>query len=123
MQEDHSSCSVGPYIPLTSEKDVLGKLKKLSAAEEFFDALGLAYDPKVLAVARLHILKRMGQYLSGDDLEDLPDRVVIARCRSYLERAYQDFIASSPLEQRVFKVLKNAVEPSEVPFVPFDELT
>jgi nitrogenase-stabilizing/protective protein len=122
MAEDHSACSIGPIIPLAKETDVLGKLKKLSSAEDFFEGLGLTFDPAVLAVARLHILKRMGEYLSGDDLEGLPDRVVIARCRSYLERAYEDFAKSSPLQQRVFKVLKEAVAPREAPFVPLDEL-
>lgn len=123
MDEDHSACSVGPVIPLSVETDVLGKLKTLSSAEDFFAALGLAFDPAVLRVARLHIMKRMGEYLATDDLDGLPARVVIARCRSYLERAYQDFTASSPLEQRVFKILKNAVAPEEKPFVSFDELT
>ena len=94
MEEDHSSCGIGPVIPLAATKDVLGALKKMSSAEDFFTGLGVAYDPSVLSVARLHILKRMGQYVGGDDLDDLPDRVVIARARSYLERAYQDFVAS-----------------------------
>lgn len=123
MSEDHSACSIGPIIPLASEKDVLGKLKKLSSAEDFFQGLGVPFDPAILSVARLHILKRMGEYLGGDDLEGLPDRVVIARCRSYLERAYEDFATSSPLQQRVFKVLKQAVEPQDNAFVSLDELT
>lgn len=123
MDEDHSACSVAPVIPLAAESDVLGKLKTLSSAEDFFAALGLAFDPAVLRVARLHIMKRMGEYLATDDLDGLPARVVIARCRSYLERAYQDFVASSPLEQRVFKVLKSAVSPEEKPFVSLDELS
>lgn len=123
MSEDHSACSIGPVIPLAAETDALGKLKKLSSAEDFFQGLGVQFDPAILSVARLHILKRMGEYLGGDDLEGLPNRVVIARCRSYLERAYQDFVTSTPLEQRVFKVLKQAVAPQEDAFVPLDELS
>ncbi|MEQ1669306.1 MAG: nitrogenase stabilizing/protective protein NifW [Hyphomicrobium sp.] len=121
--EDHSSCSIGPVIPLAYEKDALGQLKAYSSAEDFFVGLGLPFDPAVVSVARLHILKRMGEYLAGDDLEGLPNRVVIARCRSYLERAYQDFVNSGPLQQRVFKVLKDAVAPRpENSFVSIDEL-
>lgn len=120
--DDHSACSIPPVIPLASETDVLGKLKGYSSAEDFFKGLGVDYEPSVLSVARLHILKRMGEYLGGDDLDGLPDRVVVARCRSYLERAYQDFVASSPLEQRVFKVLKEAVAPPGQSFVGLDEL-
>jgi nitrogenase-stabilizing/protective protein len=121
MQDDHSACSIGPVIPLAKEKDVLAKLKTYSSAEDFFTGLGVPFDPARLSVARLHILKRMGEYLGGDDLEGLPDRVVIARCRTYLERAYQDFVSSGPLEQRVFKVLKDAVAPPSN-FVALDEL-
>lgn len=121
MQDDHSACSIGPVIPLAKEKGVLAKLKTYSSAEDFFTGLGVPFDPARLSVARLHILKRMGEYLAGDDLEGLPDRVVIARCRTYLERAYQDFVSSGPLEQRVFKVLKDAVAPPSN-FVALDEL-
>jgi nitrogenase-stabilizing/protective protein len=120
--EEPESCSVGPKIPLASEKDVLAKLKQLSSAEDFFSGLGVPYDPAVLSVARMHIMKRMGEYIGGDDLEGLPDRVVIARSRSCLERAYQDFVTSSPLKQRVFKVLKEAAVPKgRANFVPLDD--
>ena len=123
MAEDHSSCSIGPFIPLSAEKDVLAKLKKLSSAEDFFTGLGVPFDPALVSVARLHILKRMGEYLATDDLEGLPDRFVVARARAMLERAYQDFVSSSPLEQRVFKVLKSAVAPPpDQPFVSIDDL-
>jgi len=98
------SCSI-PAKPL-DVADIFARLKGLSSAEEFFETLGVAYDPAVLKVARLHILKRMGEYLAGDDLEGLPDLVAAARAKATLERAYQDLAASSPLAQRVFKVLK-----------------
>ena len=102
---------------------ILARLKAASSAEDIFALLGVAYDAKVLNVARLHILKRMGVYLDGEDLDGLPDSVVAARCRSVLERAYEDFVVSSPLQQRVFKVLKNAVAPAKPStFVPFDTL-
>jgi len=119
---EEETCSVAPIIPLSSETNVLQKLKTYSSAEDFFRGLGVAYDPARLSVVRLHILKRMGEYLGSDDLDDLPDRVVVARCRSYLERAYDDFVQSGPLEQRVFKVLKDAVAPSGAAFVSLDEL-
>ncbi|PDT06812.1 nitrogenase stabilizing/protective protein NifW [Rhizobium sp. M1] len=88
-------------------KDILNRLKSLSAAEEFFAALGVPYDPKVLDVSRLHIMKRMGQYLAAEDFSHLPDRVIAASARAILERAYCDFATSAPLSHRVFKVLKD----------------
>jgi nitrogenase-stabilizing/protective protein len=90
---------------------ILAQLSSASAAEEFFALLGIDYDPKVVNVARLHILRRMGQYLAGEDFAAATDDVVAERCRAVLERAYADFVASSPIDQRVFKVLKDAVAP------------
>lgn len=105
---------------------ILVRLNKASSAEDFFALLGVDYDATVVNVARLHILKRMGQYLASEKLDGLPDAAVAARCRSVLERAYADFVASSPIEQRVFKVLKEAVAPRRrvkpANFVPLDLL-
>ena len=66
-------------------------------------------------MVRLHILRRMGQYLVSEDFTGLPDEVVAERCKAVLEQAYADFLASSPLDQRVFKVLKDAVAPPKPP--------
>ena len=99
------SCSVDDRpIDVTN---ILARLTQLSAAEEFFDALGVTYDPNVLHVARLHILKRMGEYLKTEDFEGLPDSIIAARAKATLQRAYSDFESSSPLRQRVFRVLKD----------------
>ncbi|MCW1413018.1 nitrogenase stabilizing/protective protein NifW [Rhizobium sp. 1AS11] len=87
--------------------DILERLKRLSDAEEFFAVLGVSYDANVLDVSRLHIMKKMGQYLAEDDLSDLPNQAVAARARAMLERAYEDFAMSSPLTHRVFKVLED----------------
>jgi nitrogenase-stabilizing/protective protein len=105
--------------------DIIGQLQRAGSAEEFFQLLGVAYDPKLLNVARLHILRRMGQYLAGEDLAGLPGDEAAARCKAVLERAYADFVASSPLDQRVFKVLKDAVAPKvprKAAFVSLDAL-
>ncbi|KAA3448402.1 nitrogenase stabilizing/protective protein NifW [Mesorhizobium sp. SARCC-RB16n] len=119
-----SHCSAErPNIDVT---DILTRLNGLSSAEEFFQVLGVCYDPKVLNVSRLHIMKRMGQYLAKEDFRDLTDQVIAARARATLERAYEDFVTSSPLRHRVFKVLKDhdpdgPVTPGRA-FVPFDSI-
>jgi len=105
--------------------DILERLNKASAAEDFFALLGVDYDAKVVNVARLHILRRMGQYLASENFVGLPDAAVAERCKSVLERAYSDFVASSPIDQRVFKVLKDAVAPPQrkpANFVPLEML-
>ena len=65
----------------------------------------------------------MGQYLAGEDLAGLDEAAIGERCRSVLEKAYADFVASSPIEQRVFKVLKDAVAPQAKPARPFVPLS
>ncbi|MEP9366581.1 nitrogenase stabilizing/protective protein NifW [Xanthobacter sp. VNH20] len=90
---------------------VLDQLNKASSAEDFFTLLGVDYDPLVVNVARLHILRRMGQYLVSEDFTGQSEEAVTARCKAVLEQAYADFVSSSPIDQRVFKVLKDAVAP------------
>ena len=102
---------------------ILNQLKNLSAAEEFFQLLNVSYDPAVLNVARLHILRRMGEYLRRDTLADTDDDTARGLCRAHLERAYADFVKSSPLNERVFKVLRDAVNPPSAPLVPLSALT
>lgn len=85
------------------------QLSKLSAAEEFLDFFGIAYDEKVVRVNRLHILKRFHQYLqreargawaNGEPTHD--------RYRALLQRAYDDFVASNAAREKVFKVFQDA---------------
>jgi nitrogenase-stabilizing/protective protein len=102
---------------------VLAQLGRASSAEDFFALLGVDYDPKHVNVVRLHILRRMGQYLVSEDFAGMSDAEVTQRCKAVLEQAYADFLASSPLDQRVFKVLKDAVAPPKSPsFVPLTTL-
>jgi nitrogenase-stabilizing/protective protein len=61
---------------------VLERLSKASSAEDFFEMLGVDYDPKHVNVVRLHILRRMGQYLVSEDFTGLPDEVVAERCKT-----------------------------------------
>ena len=74
--------------PAVDSACILQRLRGLSSAEEFFQELRVPYDPAVLSVARLHILKRMGEYLDGDELDGLPDNVAAARAQNLLARAY-----------------------------------
>ena len=98
-------------MPAPAQTSVLDELNRLSSAEEFFALLGVEYDPKVVSVVRLHILRRMGQYLRSEDFGGLSDAVVKERCKAVLQQAYEDFLSSTPMQERVFKVLKDAVAP------------
>ena len=105
---------------------VLDELSRLSAAEDFFAVLGVDYDPAVVNVARLHILRRMGQYLRDTDFAALGPDAVRDACRQTLARAYDDFQRSTPIAERVFKVHQDAIKPAAPPpppFVPLSALT
>ena len=95
---------------------VLEQLAKLSSAEDYFSFLGVPYDPAVLNVARLHILRRMGDNLRKAGMEPYEEKAR-AYFRAHLERAYQDFVKSSPIKERVFKVHKDAIRPAVSPLV------
>ena len=116
-------CSLEKPVDMT---DIVARLQKLSSAEDFFATLGVAYEESVLRVARLHILKRMGGYLAGDDLQGLPDRVAGARAQAFLRRAYEEFETGSPLGARLFRVLKDHDPARPVPpktaFISFDDI-
>jgi nitrogenase-stabilizing/protective protein len=89
---------------------VLEQLSKLSSAEEFFQFLDVPFKPEVLHVARLHILRRMGDNLRTSSTES-DEETLRENMRTHLAKAYQDFVCSTPLNERVFKVLKDAVRP------------
>lgn len=85
------------------------KLSRLSAAEEFFEFFAVPYEPAVVHVNRLHILKRFNQYLrqaanatAGDETTQFNAH------RALLERAYGDFVRSTPAQEKVFKVFQDA---------------
>ena len=107
--------------------NVLERLQGLSSADEFFDTLEVPYVPEVVQVARLHIMRRMGQYLRGDDvqraLDSADEPALFALCKAHLAQAYDDFVASSPIAERVFKVHQDAILPKQAPSLPFVPLT
>jgi nitrogenase-stabilizing/protective protein len=107
---------------------VVDDLRRLSAAEDIFAYLDVPYEKRVLDVARLHILRRMGDTLAraASEASDVHEAATRARYKAHLEAAYADFVARSPLDERVFKVLKDAVRDRSVgkprAFVPLADL-
>lgn len=96
-------------------------LEELSAAEEFLEYFGIAYEPAVVQVNRLHILQRFHDYIGKAGV--LPEveaarRVVYA---TLLQQAYQDFVKSNALTEKVFKVF-HMHEP-QTKFVPLSSIT
>ncbi len=96
-------------------------LEDLSAAEEFLEYFGIDYDARTVQVNRLHILQRFHNYI--EQAGELPEdeaarRAVYARL---LQQAYEDFVTSDALTEKVFKVF-HMHEP-QTTFVPLTEIT
>jgi len=96
------------------------ELEDLSSAEDFLDHFEVPYDPKTVHVNRLHILQRFHDYLarSRELLPEDPD-ALRAIYKRLLAQAYQDFVASDALTEKVFKVLQEAQLEA---FVPVDSI-
>ncbi|MPW18823.1 Nitrogenase-stabilizing/protective protein NifW [Paraburkholderia piptadeniae] len=85
------------------------QLHHLSSIEDFMRFFEITFDEKVVNVSRLHILKRFFQYI--EQQEQLPRdnaTAVLNVYRSLLQKAYNDFVVSTPAEQKVFKVFQEA---------------
>lgn len=89
------------------------ELQELSAAEEFLEYFEIGYDEKVVHVNRLHILQRFHDYLADTKLptNETEKRAVY---KELLTRAYQDFVESDALTEKVFKVFHRHSGQAEV---------
>lgn len=99
-----------------AEGSFLDSLSKLSAAEQFFEALDLAFDQSVVNVSRLHILKRFNALLDMEALRDLEAGPARAACRYALEKAYAEFAGGEG--QKTFKVFQDV----KTGFVPLSSI-
>jgi nitrogenase-stabilizing/protective protein len=85
---------------------ILDTMSGFSAAEDFFHYLEVSFEPSVVHVNRLHILKRFNQYLARDGVAGCDDASLKASYKELLERAYQDFVKSDAATEKVFKVFQ-----------------
>lgn len=83
------------------------RLKALSSAEDFLQFFGLPYDQNVVNVSRLHILKRFFQYIRQQSSLPETEPAMFALYRDLLQRAYGDFLSSTPAQEKVFKVFQD----------------
>ncbi|VVC84818.1 nitrogenase-stabilizing/protective protein NifW [Sideroxydans sp. CL21] len=95
-------------------------MEELVSAEDFLNYFGIEYEPSVVQVNRLHILQRFHNYLSKAVMPDdeTAQRAVYVTA---LQQAYQDFVKSDALTEKVFKVF-HMHEP-QVKFVPLSSIT
>lgn len=96
-------------------------LEDLESAEDFLNYFGVPFDTAVVQVNRLHILQRYHNYLAQAGA--LPEDETARRAvfTELLTRAYQDFVTSDALTEKVFKVF-HMHEP-QTAFVPLSSIT
>jgi nitrogenase-stabilizing/protective protein len=100
--------------------DLPARLLACRDAEDYFELLGVPFDPHLLRVNRLHILRLFGpalrQYLAApSDAEPQAAQ----RLRDALEAAHAVFTSSTALDHRLFKVLADRAPRG---FVPLDSI-
>ncbi len=102
---------------MTTLTRTLAQFNQLKDAEEYFQFFGLAYDPKVVNVNRLHILRKFSQLVQDED-KSQPEEQRLMTYRQALQNAYDLFLTSSSVEQKLFKVFqdkpKNVVMLSDI---------
>lgn len=94
----------------------LDRLSRLSSAEQFFMTLGVDFDPHVLNVSRLHILKRFNVLAELDTLNAMDNDAAEAKCRDALAQAYAEFAGGGGT--KTFKVFQQ----QQTGFVPLSEI-
>ena len=102
---------------MTTLTRTLAQFNQLKDAEDYFQFFGLSYDPKVVNINRLHILRKFAQLVRDED-KSQPEEQRLSVYRQALQTAYDLFLTSSSVEQKLFKVFqdrpKNVVMLSEI---------
>jgi len=101
---------------------VLDHIDGLSSAEDIFTYLLLPFEQTVLNVSRLHIMKRFGGYMRDADFGGQAQEQVFLAARQLLKQAYMDFVESTPLKEKVFKVFRDEEAKLKARFVGIDSL-
>lgn len=94
-------------------------MNELQSAEDFLDYFSIDYDQTVVHVNRLHILQRYHDYIEKEK-NTLDDDLTYSTYKKLLQAAYNDFINSNALTEKVFKVF-HMHEPQHT-FVPLTAL-
>ncbi|MFZ9739492.1 MAG: nitrogenase-stabilizing/protective protein NifW [Prochlorotrichaceae cyanobacterium] len=83
----------------------LTQFNQLHDAEEYFEFFGLSYDPQLVNINRLHILRKFSQLMATVD-DSLSDGEKLEAYREALQSAYTVFLTSSSVEEKLFKVFQ-----------------
>ncbi|MBW4518441.1 MAG: nitrogenase-stabilizing/protective protein NifW [Scytolyngbya sp. HA4215-MV1] len=84
----------------------LADFSQLVDAEQYFEFFQLPYDPQVVNVNRLHILQKFSKLIQEhtSELAGANETEKLEQYRLALQQAYDLFLTSNSLEQKLFKV-------------------
>jgi nitrogenase-stabilizing/protective protein len=87
----------------------LAEFNQLHDAEQYFEFFELPYDPQVVNVNRLHILQKFSNFIRerAAELKELDEAETLNQYRLALQQAYDLFLASNSLQQKLFKVFND----------------
>ena len=103
-----------------SESELELDMDELQSAEDFLEYFSIEYDQKVVHVNRLHILQRFHDYIAQVETPPENEESLRALYADLLQGAYEDFVRSDALTEKVFKVF-HMHEPQQT-FVPLGDL-
>jgi nitrogenase-stabilizing/protective protein len=88
----------------------LAEFNALRDAEDYFAFFGLDYDPQVVNVNRLHILRKFSQAIKAiaAESDNLSEADLLARYQQELVNAYTVFLSSNAVDEKLFKVFQQA---------------
>ncbi len=88
----------------------LPELEGLESAEDFFAALGVPFDARVLAVSRLHVMRRFGREMDAllRGARGASEAETREALRGALRDAHAVFERATPLEEGDFGVQRAA---------------
>ena len=97
------------------------ELKRIVDTEDYFRFFGVEFDPKVVSVNRLHILRKFGELREEIEREWPREASPEAKREAYgkaLERAYETFLTRTAQEEALFKVFRQNPSGVNVAFHP-----
>ena len=96
-------------------------LEELESVEDFLNYFDISFDSHVVQVNRLHILQRFHDYLAQAE-SSMPENEAAQRetYKRLLQKAYQDFLVSDALTEKVFKVFQ--MHGAREVFVPLEAI-
>jgi nitrogenase-stabilizing/protective protein len=103
-----------------SETELELDMDELEGAEDFLEYFKIEFDQKVVHVNRLHILQRFHDYVAQAESIPEGEEEQYNFYRDLLHGAYEDFVRSDALTEKVFKVF-HMHEPQQT-FVPMGDL-